>query len=152
MTRTVTHQPLITSQCMGLCCVSADRGMVGVCQPRRVAATSTAARVAHELGVRLGQEVGSHVRYECKTSDRTVLKFMTDGILLREIQQDFLLRKVSACGPGGQGCARGLGFRTRAREWEWGEGWDTTAAAPSLAISLSSPANAKSCLLGLLIN
>jgi hypothetical protein len=68
--------------------------MVGVCQPRRVAATSTAARVAYELGVKLGQQVGSHVRYECKTSDCTVLKFMTDGILLREIQQDFLLRKV----------------------------------------------------------
>lgn len=99
------------------------RGMVGVCQPRRVAATSTAARVAHELGVKLGQQVGSHVRYECKTSDRTVLKFMTDGILLREIQQDFLLRKVI---PPDSTTLNGL-LRTRHVRWVRGcaslSGW-----------------------------
>eukprot|EP00854_Cymbomonas_tetramitiformis_P007652 gene7652-9116_t len=70
-------------------------GIVGVCQPRRVAATSTAARVAYELGVKLGQEVGSHVRYERMASKKTKLKFMTDGILLRELQADFLLRQYS---------------------------------------------------------
>jgi len=71
------------------------RGRVGICQPRRVAATSTASRVAYELGVKLGNEVGSHVRYSRCMSEKTVLKFMTDGILLREIQNDFLLRQYS---------------------------------------------------------
>jgi ATP-dependent RNA helicase DHX37/DHR1 len=46
-------------------------------------------------GVKLGQEVGSHVRYDRRVSNKTVLKFMTDGILLRELQADFLLRQYS---------------------------------------------------------
>ncbi|KAF8765753.1 hypothetical protein HU200_008260 [Digitaria exilis] len=53
-------------------------------QPRRVAAMSVAARVAEEMGVKLGHEVGYAIRFEDCTSDRTVAKYMTDGMLLRE--------------------------------------------------------------------
>uniref|UniRef100_A0A8C6TAP8 RNA helicase n=1 Tax=Neogobius melanostomus TaxID=47308 RepID=A0A8C6TAP8_9GOBI len=52
--------------------------------PRRVAAMSVAARVAEETGVKLGNEVGYSIRFEDCTSERTVLKYMTDGMLLRE--------------------------------------------------------------------
>ena len=51
---------------------------VGCTQPRRVAAMSVSARVAEEIGVKLGQEVGYSIRFEDCTSDRTVLKYMTD--------------------------------------------------------------------------
>ncbi|KAL7424476.1 hypothetical protein Q5752_000160 [Cryptotrichosporon argae] len=61
---------------------------VGCTQPRRVAAMSVAARVAEEMGVRLGQEVGYSIRFEDMTSDKTVLKYMTDGMLLREFLTD----------------------------------------------------------------
>lgn len=71
-------------------------GAVGVTQPRRVAAVSTARRVAEELGSKVGDLVGYQVRYDKKLSSSTLLKFMTDGILLREVQEDFLLRKYSA--------------------------------------------------------
>lgn len=57
---------------------------VGCTQPRRVAAMSVAARVAEEMGVRLGRECGYSIRFEDCTSDTTVLKYMTDGMLLRE--------------------------------------------------------------------
>ncbi|XP_066579606.1 pre-mRNA-splicing factor ATP-dependent RNA helicase DHX16 [Amia ocellicauda] len=57
---------------------------VGCTQPRRVAAMSVAARVAQEVGVKLGNEVGYSIRFEDCTSERTVLKYMTDGMLLRE--------------------------------------------------------------------
>ena len=57
---------------------------VGCTQPRRVAAMSVAARVAEEMGVKLGNEVGYSIRFEDQTSDKTVLKYMTDGMLLRE--------------------------------------------------------------------
>ncbi|XP_020194276.1 pre-mRNA-splicing factor ATP-dependent RNA helicase DEAH1-like [Aegilops tauschii subsp. strangulata] len=53
-------------------------------QPRRVAAMSVAARVAQELGVKLGHEVGYSIRFEDCTSDKTMIKYMTDGMLLRE--------------------------------------------------------------------
>lgn len=46
---------------------------------------SVAARVADEMGVKLGNEVGYSIRFEDKTSDKTVLKYMTDGMLLREL-------------------------------------------------------------------
>jgi pre-mRNA-splicing factor ATP-dependent RNA helicase DHX16 len=52
-------------------------------QPRRVAAMSVAQRVAEEMGVRIGQEVGYQIRFEDKTSPKTKLVFMTDGMLLR---------------------------------------------------------------------
>jgi pre-mRNA-splicing factor ATP-dependent RNA helicase DHX16 len=57
---------------------------VGCTQPRRVAAMSVAARVADEMGVKLGNEVGYAIRFEDATSDKTLLKYMTDGMLLRE--------------------------------------------------------------------
>lgn len=57
---------------------------VGCTQPRRVAAMSVAARVAEEQGAKLGNEVGYCIRFEDYTSERTILKYMTDGMLLRE--------------------------------------------------------------------
>lgn len=59
-------------------------GKIGCTQPRRVAAMSVAARVSQELGVKLGQEVGYSIRFEDCTSENTVIKYMTDGMLLRE--------------------------------------------------------------------
>src|SRR5450432_2399193 len=67
--------------------------LIGVTQPRRIAATSVAARVASELECELGQEVGYQIRFEERTSPRTYVKFMTDGILLAEIQGDRLLQR-----------------------------------------------------------
>ncbi|XP_042002540.1 pre-mRNA-splicing factor ATP-dependent RNA helicase DEAH1-like isoform X2 [Salvia splendens] len=61
-----------------------ERGKIGCTQPRRVAAMSVAARVSQELGVKLGHEVGYSIRFEDCTSEKTVLKYMTDGMLLRE--------------------------------------------------------------------
>ncbi|KAF9624129.1 hypothetical protein IFM89_008067 [Coptis chinensis] len=60
------------------------RGMIGCTQPRRVAAMSVSARVSQEMGVKLGHEVGYSIRFEDCTSEKTVLKYMTDGMLLRE--------------------------------------------------------------------
>ncbi|KAM0791034.1 Cyclin-dependent kinase catalytic subunit [Microbotryomycetes sp. NB124-2] len=57
---------------------------IGCTQPRRVAAMSVAARVAEEVGCRVGAEVGYSIRFEDCTSDKTVIKYMTDGMLLRE--------------------------------------------------------------------
>ena len=59
-------------------------GVVGCTQPRRVAAMSVAKRVSEEVGCELGEEVGYSIRFEDVTSDRTVVKYMTDGVLLRE--------------------------------------------------------------------
>ncbi|EPY35415.1 ATP-dependent RNA helicase DHX37/DHR1 [Angomonas deanei] len=70
-------------------------GCIAVTEPRRVAAVSMAQRVAEELNVTFGEEVGFHVRYENNISDRCKLKFATEGIILKEIQNDFLLRKYS---------------------------------------------------------
>eukprot|EP00308_Calcidiscus_leptoporus_P000324 CAMPEP_0119379980 /NCGR_PEP_ID=MMETSP1334-20130426/54975_1 /TAXON_ID=127549 /ORGANISM="Calcidiscus leptoporus, Strain RCC1130" /LENGTH=1061 /DNA_ID=CAMNT_0007399645 /DNA_START=58 /DNA_END=3243 /DNA_ORIENTATION=+ len=62
-----------------------DGGMkIGCTQPRRVAAMSVAKRVADEMRCKLGNEVGYSIRFEDCTSERTVLKYMTDGMLLRE--------------------------------------------------------------------
>jgi len=60
------------------------RGMIGCTQPRRVAAMSVAKRVAEEYGCRLGSEVGYTIRFEDCTSPETEIKYMTDGMLLRE--------------------------------------------------------------------
>ncbi|CAK9147995.1 unnamed protein product [Ilex paraguariensis] len=57
---------------------------VGCTQPRRVAAMSVSARVSQEMGVKLGHEVGYSIRFEDCTSEKTILKYMTDGMLLRE--------------------------------------------------------------------
>jgi len=59
-------------------------GMIGCTQPRRVAAMSVAKRVAEEMDVKLGTTVGYAIRFEDCTSDETVIKYLTDGILLRE--------------------------------------------------------------------
>ncbi|XP_050094871.1 pre-mRNA-splicing factor ATP-dependent RNA helicase PRP16 [Anopheles aquasalis] len=63
-------------------------GMIGCTQPRRVAAMSVAKRVSDEMAKPLGQEVGYAIRFEDCTSDATVIKYMTDGILLRESLRD----------------------------------------------------------------
>ncbi|GIL53593.1 hypothetical protein Vafri_9207 [Volvox africanus] len=70
-------------------------GTVGITQPRRVAAVSTAERVAEELDCGIGEMVGYQVRYDRAVGAATRLKFMTDGILLRELQMDFLLSGYS---------------------------------------------------------
>ncbi|VDO62355.1 unnamed protein product, partial [Onchocerca flexuosa] len=62
----------------------ANKMKVGCTQPRRVAAMSVATRVAEEMGVKLGIEVGYSIRFEDCTSEKTVIKYMTDGMLLRE--------------------------------------------------------------------
>lgn len=69
---------------------------VGCTQPRRVAAMSVATRVAEEVGVKVGNEVGYSVRFEDSTSDKTVLKYMTDGMLLREFMTEPDLAGYSA--------------------------------------------------------
>ncbi|KAG8498627.1 hypothetical protein CXB51_005193 [Gossypium anomalum] len=61
-----------------------NSGIVAVTQPRRVAAVSVSRRVAQELGVRIGEEVGYAIRFEDRTSERTQIKYLTDGVLLRE--------------------------------------------------------------------
>eukprot|EP00741_Cyanophora_paradoxa_P004973 tig00000842_g4821.t2 len=59
-------------------------GKIGVTQPRRVAAISVARRVAEEMGVDCGSEVGYTIRFDDHTSEKTAIKYMTDGVLLRE--------------------------------------------------------------------
>ncbi|KAK4144670.1 P-loop containing nucleoside triphosphate hydrolase protein [Dichotomopilus funicola] len=61
-----------------------ETGMIGCTQPRRVAAMSVAKRVAEEMEVKLGSAVGYAIRFEDCTSKETVIKYMTDGVLLRE--------------------------------------------------------------------
>lgn len=72
-----------------------SRGVIGCTQPRRVAAMSVAKRVAEEYGCRLGQEVGYSIRFEDCTSQDTLIKYMTDGMLLRESLLDNTLSKYS---------------------------------------------------------
>ncbi|KAI0601342.1 P-loop containing nucleoside triphosphate hydrolase protein [Biscogniauxia sp. FL1348] len=73
-----------------------DGRKIGCTQPRRVAAMSVAARVAEEMGVKVGNEVGYSIRFEDSTSDKTVLKYMTDGMLLREFMTEPDLNGYSA--------------------------------------------------------
>uniref|UniRef100_T1HWH8 RNA helicase n=1 Tax=Rhodnius prolixus TaxID=13249 RepID=T1HWH8_RHOPR len=72
-----------------------SRGKIGCTQPRRVAAMSVAKRVAEEFGCRLGQEVGYTIRFEDCTSQDTAIKYMTDGMLLRECLVDLDLKSYS---------------------------------------------------------
>ena len=71
-------------------------GQVVVLQPRRLAARLLAARVAQELGVKLGDEVGYQIRFENVTSARTKIRFVTEGVLLRQMIDDPQLRGVTA--------------------------------------------------------
>ncbi|KAK9073365.1 hypothetical protein SSX86_007689 [Deinandra increscens subsp. villosa] len=70
-------------------------GMIGITQPRRVAAVTVAKRVAEECGVELGQKVGYSIRFEDMTSISTRIKYMTDGLLLREALLDPYLKRYS---------------------------------------------------------
>uniref|UniRef100_A0A0B7ADJ4 RNA helicase n=1 Tax=Arion vulgaris TaxID=1028688 RepID=A0A0B7ADJ4_9EUPU len=71
-------------------------GMIGCTQPRRVAAMSVAKRVAEEMNVKLGEEIGYAIRFEDCTSEKTLIKYMTDGILLRESLRESDLDNYSA--------------------------------------------------------
>ena len=73
----------------------ASRGMIGCTQPRRVAAMSVAKRVSEEVGCELGREVGYTIRFEDRTSPDTKIKYMTDGMLQREILLDPDLKRYS---------------------------------------------------------
>lgn len=73
----------------------ANNGIIGCTQPRRVAAMSVAKRVAEEVGCRLGAEVGYTIRFEDCTSPQTKIKYMTDGMLQREILLDPDLKRYS---------------------------------------------------------
>ena len=76
-------------------CLAMGRGVngqIGCTQPRRIAATSVAARVAEELDTPLGEVVGYKVRFNERVKRTSYVKFMTDGILLAEIEHDPLLR------------------------------------------------------------
>ncbi len=64
------------------------KGQIGHTQPRRLAARTVAERIAEELGITLGDAIGYKVRFTDKASDRTLVKLMTDGILLAEIARD----------------------------------------------------------------
>jgi pre-mRNA-splicing factor ATP-dependent RNA helicase DHX15/PRP43 len=74
---------------------AADGKLIGCTQPRRVAAMSVAARVAEELDVVLGEECGYTIRFEDMSSAKTQLKYLTDGMLLREAMTDPLLSRYS---------------------------------------------------------
>ncbi|XP_043483846.1 ATP-dependent RNA helicase DHX8 [Leptopilina heterotoma] len=71
------------------------RGKIGCTQPRRIAAVSVAKRVAEEFGCRMGQEVGYTIRFEDCTGPETKIKYMTDGMLLRECLMDLDLKTYS---------------------------------------------------------
>ena len=68
--------------------------MIGITQPRRVAAMSMASRVSHELSL-TSSKVSYQIRYDATVSPETSIKFMTDGVLLRELVTDFTLSKYS---------------------------------------------------------
>eukprot|EP00584_Thalassiosira_punctigera_P004289 CAMPEP_0172531752 /NCGR_PEP_ID=MMETSP1067-20121228/5018_1 /TAXON_ID=265564 ORGANISM="Thalassiosira punctigera, Strain Tpunct2005C2" /NCGR_SAMPLE_ID=MMETSP1067 /ASSEMBLY_ACC=CAM_ASM_000444 /LENGTH=1263 /DNA_ID=CAMNT_0013316155 /DNA_START=46 /DNA_END=3837 /DNA_ORIENTATION=- len=72
-----------------------ELGKIGCTQPRRVAAMSVAARVAEEMDVRVGHEVGYSIRFENCTSKKTVIQYMTDGMLLREFLTEPDLKSYS---------------------------------------------------------
>ncbi|MFD1383609.1 ATP-dependent RNA helicase HrpA [Rhodanobacter aciditrophus] len=77
-------------------CLQAGRGIagqIGHTQPRRIAARSVADRISEELKVKLGEAVGFQVRFTDESQEETLIKLMTDGILLAEIQQDKYLQK-----------------------------------------------------------
>ncbi|XP_028778182.1 LOW QUALITY PROTEIN: pre-mRNA-splicing factor ATP-dependent RNA helicase DEAH10-like, partial [Neltuma alba] len=72
-----------------------DGKVIGITQPRRVAAVTVAKRVSEECGVELGQKVGYSIRFDDATSSSTRIKYMTDGLLLREALLDPFLSRYS---------------------------------------------------------
>lgn len=70
-------------------------GLIGITQPRKVAAISLASRVAAEQGTRLGDRVGYSVRFDEKSNANTRIKYLTDGMIVRELLSDRLLSKYS---------------------------------------------------------
>lgn len=72
------------------------RGMIGHTQPRRLAARAVAARLSEELGTRIGDRVGFKIRFTDKTAPSTLVKLMTDGVLLAETQSDRFLDQYEA--------------------------------------------------------
>ncbi|KAI9744942.1 MAG: DEAH-box ATP-dependent RNA helicase prp43 [Claussenomyces sp. TS43310] len=72
-----------------------NKKLVACTQPRRVAAMSVAQRVADEMDVKLGEEVGYNIRFENVTGPKTILAYMTDGMLLREAMNDHNLNRYS---------------------------------------------------------
>ncbi|OZB34881.1 MAG: ATP-dependent helicase, partial [Polynucleobacter sp. 39-45-136] len=80
-------------------CLDLGRGtinggrLIGHTQPRRIAATATAKRIAQELGSPIGQDVGYQIRFADKSSQKASIKLMTDGILLAQTQRDPLLKE-----------------------------------------------------------
>lgn len=72
-----------------------DGKVIGITQPRRVAAVTVAKRVAEECNDQLGRKVGYSIRFDDSTSNATRIKYMTDGLLLREALLDPLLSKYS---------------------------------------------------------
>ena len=85
-----------TTQLPQYLCELCPAGMIACTQPRRVAAMSVAQRVAEEMDVRLGEEVGYHVRFDRRFGPSTKVLYLTDGMLLREFMSDSNLSKYSA--------------------------------------------------------
>uniref|UniRef100_A0A7N8XXA0 RNA helicase n=1 Tax=Mastacembelus armatus TaxID=205130 RepID=A0A7N8XXA0_9TELE len=73
---------------------ASGNGIIGITEPRRVAAVSMSHRVAKEMSLST-RVVSYQIRYEGNVTDETKIKFMTDGVLLKEIQKDFLLQRYS---------------------------------------------------------
>ena len=84
-----------TTQLPKLCAMAGlgARGQIAHTQPRRVAATSVAKRIAEEMNVQLGEEVGYSIRFNKKSGPKTRIKLMTDGVLLTELETDPWLSK-----------------------------------------------------------
>ena len=75
--------------------ISRGKRIVACTQPRRVAAMSVSKRVSEEMDVELGEEVGYTIRFEDMTGTKTILKYMTDGMLLREAMADPMLDRCA---------------------------------------------------------
>ena len=103
--------------------VNRGRKLIACTQPRRVAAMSVSKRVSEELDVELGEEVGYSIRFEDMTGTKTVLKYMTDGMLLREAMADPLLERYAARTAGKKGPQLATRASSgRARCWLFGVG------------------------------
>jgi ATP-dependent helicase HrpA len=84
-------------------------GLIGHTQPRRLAARTVGERIAEELNTEFGATIGYKVRFTDRTSENTLVRLMTDGILLAELQHDRLL---TACEAGDADAAADVAFRT----------------------------------------